>query len=258
MVLMKFILNRICVLKEKNKILFLKVLMALFFSTSFSLAAFDGNYIFQLEPATKAIIDSISIPKKGMMIYNTTDNKINYYDGILWIVLDTNIYNSNGKLPENRVVNLNTNTLTFINGNVGIGSTIPDATLDVNGSLRVDGIYYDKDGDTGTAAQILTSTSSGTDWTSTVLAPNISNGTINVAVSTTVTITLTGYNFIPTSTVTISGFNGTINSVNPVSPTEIQVNITTGSANTFDIVVSNNGILNTQWVGNGTSLLQVN
>jgi len=48
-------------------------------------------------------------------------------------------------------------------GNVGIGDTTPDATLDVAGSFRLDGTFGDKDGDVGTAGQILSSTGTGTD-----------------------------------------------------------------------------------------------
>ena len=242
----------------KNKTLFSKISIFLFVCTLSLNAAVDGNYTFQLESAPKSTIEAISTPTKGMMLYNTTVNKINYYDGTEWIALDTNIYNDNGQLTDNRIVDLNSNTLSFINGKVGVGNVVPNATLDVNGSLRVDGVFYDKDGDGGTASQILTSSVSGTNWTSTVIAPNLSSDVINVAASSTVTITLNGNNFIPTSTVTIPGFNGTINSVNVISPIKIEVNITTSVANTFDIVVSNNGVLNTQWVGNGVALLQVN
>ncbi len=221
--------------------------------------AIDGNYLFSLESATQATINAITTPQKGMMVYNSTTNKINYYNGTAWIVMRGNsIYNSDGQLTNHRNVDLNTHTLNFTNGNMAIGTLSPTASLDVNGSLRIDGIYYDKDGNTGTQGQILTSTTNGTKWTASVLAPNISNSTINVAAASTLTITLNGENFIPTSTVSIPSFDGTINSVTPLSPTEIQVNITTGTANTFDIVVSNNGILNTQWAGNGVGLLQVN
>lgn len=246
-------------MKAKNKISFSKVIISLLTYTIIGHAAFDGNYLFTLESATQSTINAITTPQKGMMVYNSTTNKINYYNGTAWIVMRGNsIYNSDGQLTSHRNVDLNTNTLNFTDGNVSIGNPTPNATLDINGSLRVDGIYYDKDGNTGTQGQILTSTTNGTKWTSSVLAPNISNSTINVAAASTVTITLNGENFIPTSTVNIPGFDGTINSVTPVSPTEIQVNITTGAANTFDVVVSNNGVLNTQWVGNGVGLLQVN
>jgi len=217
------------------------------------------NYIFSLEQATQTEISNISTPQKGMMLYNNTTNEINYYTGIAWIILSAkNLYAENSQMTSNREVNLSTHSLAFTRGNTGIGDTTPDATLDVAGSFRLDGTLQDKDGDVGSAYQILTSTSTGIDWTSSVSAPNLSNNTISVASSTTATITLTGTNFIPTSTVSITGFDGTINSTNVLSPVKIELNITTGAAGTFDIVVSNNGVANTLWAGNGVGLLQVN
>jgi len=241
------------------KRLFSNIVMLLFFSTLSVSAAFDGNYTFSLESATQAEIDAISTPQKGMMVYNSTNNEINYYNVTEWIVLSADgIYGTNEQMTGDREVDLNTSNLGFTNGNTGIGDASPDATLDVAGSFRLDGVYYDKDGDAGTVAQALTSTSTGTDWTSSIVAPNISSSTIVVSASTTTTISIDGSNFIPTSIVSIVGFNGTINSTNVISPTHIELDITTGTASTFDITVSNDGVLNTQWAGNGVGLLQVN
>jgi len=243
----------------KKKILFSNIILFLIMSISFLCAVVDGNYLFQIEAATQTTINAITNPQQGMMIYNSTTNRINYYNGTSWITLQGNsIYNSDGQLTNNRSVDLNTNNLSFINGNVAIGSITPNATLDINGSVKIDGIFYDKNGSVGTSGQVLTAGLGGIEWTSSVIAPYISNTPIAVTASTTVTITLNGENFIPSSAVTIPGFNGIINSINTISPSEIQVNITTGTAATFDIVISNNGILNTQWVGNGVALLQVN
>jgi len=225
----------------------------------FTLFLWADNYIFSLESATQTEIDNISTPQKGMMLYNSTTNEINYYTGTVWIVLSAkNLYDENSQMTGNREVNLSTHSLAFTHGSTGIGDTTPDATLDVAGSFRLDGTLQDKDGDVGSASQILTSTSTGIDWTSSVSAPNLSNNTISVASSTTTTLTLTGSNFIPTSTVSITSFDGTINSTNVLSPVKIELNITAGVAGTFDIVVSNNGVVNTLWASNGVGLLQVN
>lgn len=236
------------------------MLMCMLVFTSTSYSAFDGNYVFQLESAGQVSIDSIASPKKGMMIYNSDDSKVYYYDGSSWVNMVTNnIYNTNGVLSGDREVSLNTHNLGFMNGNVGFGDATPDATVDINGSLRLDGVFYDKDGDAGTLGQVLSSTVTGTDWVtpSANPVPYISNPTIYVSTTNTTTVTLFGSNFISASTVTIPGFDGSINSTTVVSPSEIQLNITTGAINTFDFIVSNNGVLNTQWAGNGVDLLVI-
>lgn len=246
-------------MRRNIKILLLPIILLLLLGTHTLHAAFNGTYTFQLEPATQVEIDAISTPLKGMMLYNTTSNEINYYTGTAWMVLNSkSMYDEDNQLTANREVNLSTFDLAFTNGSVGIGDSTPDATLDVAGSMRVDGSFYDKDGDAGIVSQLFTSTGIGMDWTSSATAPNLSNTTISVPSSSTTTITLTGTNFIPSTTVSITGFDGSINSTNVLSPVTIEVNITTGAAGTFDIVISNNGILNTQWAGNGVGLLQVN
>jgi hypothetical protein len=193
-----------------------------------------------------------------MMIYNTTNKKIYYYNALNWTTLDnSNIYDDDGQLLNNRNIDSNTNTLTFSNGNIVIED---NATLHVKNTIQLNGIYYDKDGDAGNMGQVLTSTVTGTDWINQKFnpIPNISNDVINIPISTTKTITLKGYNFIPTSNVSIPTFDGTINSVTIISPSEIQLNITTSTTiNTFDFLISNNGVLNTEWTGNGVALLQV-
>lgn len=239
----------------KNKRIFLFTLICI----SFVNAAFNGNYTFQLESATQTVINNISNPQLGMMVYNTTDNQAYYYDGSTWAVASSaTIFSEDGQLLSNRQVDLNTYNLNFTNGNVGIGNTTPNATLDINGSFSLSGIYYDKDGDAGTAGQILSSTVTGTNWIGTVSVPYIASGTTNMLPSTTKTFTLTGNNFISTSLVTIPGFDGSIDNITILSPTEIEVTVTSGAATAdYDIVITNNGVPNTDWTGNGINLLSV-
>ena len=78
-------------MKLKSKRLFLKLFLLIVFCSTIGHAQFDGNYIFQLELATQMDINAITIPQKGMMIYNTTDNKLYYYNGTQWINLDKTI-----------------------------------------------------------------------------------------------------------------------------------------------------------------------
>ncbi len=49
-------------------------------------------------------------------------------------------------------------------GKVGIGTMSPDEKLHVAGNMRLNGAFEDKDGNPGTAGQILSSTVTGTDW----------------------------------------------------------------------------------------------
>jgi len=49
-------------------------------------------------------------------------------------------------------------------GNLGIGTTTPDESLHLANNMRLDGTFEDKDGDAGTAGQILSSTATGTNW----------------------------------------------------------------------------------------------
>lgn len=235
------------------------VSLVLFLYTSIIYAAFNGDYTFQIESATQVEINAISNPQNGMMVYNTDSNQVNYYNGSSWITISSsNIYDSDGQLSANRIVDLNTYNLGYMNGNVGIGDATPDATLDVAGSFRLDGIFYDKDGDAGTVGQILASSDTGTDWIDTTSIPYISSNVFSMLPSSTQTFTITGYNFLSISTVTILGFDGTIDSVSVLSPTEIQITVTSGSASAdYDIVITNNAVSNTSWAGNGDNLLHV-
>lgn len=73
----------------------------------------------------------------GLMIYNQTNNKIEYWDGTTWLTVgDTiNIYNGitrdgvntkfGGKLTENTNININNNKLNFIGtGSYSVGDTL--------------------------------------------------------------------------------------------------------------------------------------
>ena len=251
MVRMKFILNSI-----KN--LTISFIVLAFSSIKLIAVPLEGDLVLQLHSGTTAEINTMSSPQKGHIIYNTDTETLWYYSGTAWILLDSkNIYNANGQLNSNREVDLNSNNLGFMNGNIGIKKASPTATLDINGSIKLDGIYYDKDGDAGTAGQALTSTITGTDWVSVYPIPYISNSLITMGINSTGIITLTGNNFLPSSIVTIPGFDGIINSTSILSPSKIELNITTGAINLFDFVVSNTGALNTEWAGNGQGLLQV-
>lgn len=47
---------------------------------------------------------------------------------------------------------------------LGVGTSSPSATLHVNGSARVSGALYDSNNEVGTSGQVLSTTTTGTDW----------------------------------------------------------------------------------------------
>jgi len=76
--------------------------------------------------------------------------------------------------------------------------------------------------------------------------------------NSTNTITLEWDDFLPNSQVTIPWFPWTIDSVNVISQSRIEIDVTTnGDSWVYDFVVSNNWILNTLWSWNWVDLLRV-
>ncbi len=195
--------------------------------------------------------DSLSISDGNEVDLSSLNNN---YDGVAGSVF---FAGANGTLAEN-----NGNLFWDNNHNrLGLGTTTPDEQLHITQNMRLDHAFEDKDGEAGTVGQVLTSTGTGTDWVDNVAypIPFISSLTpVTVINGSTNTITITGYNFTPTSAVAISGGN-VVNSVNILSPVEMQVNVTAvGIDGSYDIVISNDGVLNTEWTGNGVGLFKVN
>jgi len=120
----------------------------------------------------------------------------------------------------------------------------------------------DSDGNIGTNGQVLVADGTGKNlWNSASAStiPYISTTAVqNITTSTTGTLNFAGFNFLPTSIISIPGFDGTINSTTILSPTNFTLNVTSGTnpAN-YDILVSNSGVLNTEWSGNGSNLFVV-
>ena len=70
------------------KRLCLYVLISFSFATSTVHAAFEDDLIFTLKAGTQTDMNTI-IPTLGMVVYNSTDNKIYYYNGTNWVAVST-------------------------------------------------------------------------------------------------------------------------------------------------------------------------
>ncbi len=91
-----------------------------------------------------------------------------------------------------------------------------------------------------------------------VVAPFVNPDNVQLAQNTNYTIDISGVYFTPTTTVSIPGFDGTINSVTATTPNTLQVNITTGPNITdYDIVLDNGWVNNTLWPGNGANYMSI-
>ncbi len=124
---------------------------------------------------------NITSPVSGQIIYNSTSNKINFYNGTNWInVPDGTGIGGNGTVGTIPVFNgvteltdsqLQTsgsgNTQTFLFNTNGLtsfkGEITTSANLFLDGSNGKGGLK-DKDGDLGTAGQLLSSTGTATNW----------------------------------------------------------------------------------------------
>ena len=65
----------------------LKILVVFFYITHMYVQAFENDLVFKLHFGTKTEMNNIT-PAQGMMVYNTTDKKVYYYDGVHWVGID--------------------------------------------------------------------------------------------------------------------------------------------------------------------------
>ncbi len=117
----------------------------------------DSASILELESSSKGFLpsrlttlqrDAQSAWDEGHIIYNTTDNCLQIYNGSSWecfaqgVIIDSTIYKYNGTLTSNRTISMDGKQLTFDGsgdvvitdaGFVGIGDPTPEAKLDVEG-----------------------------------------------------------------------------------------------------------------------------
>lgn len=92
--------------------------------------------------------NAISGPATGLIVYDTTDNEFDYFNGTTWTpIRDTNIYNSDGTLTSSRTVTMGNNSLTFrtnaqsfriTNISDGTSTSIIGATMSIGPDLYID------------------------------------------------------------------------------------------------------------------------
>jgi hypothetical protein len=95
--------------------------------------------------------------------------------------------------------NLDVNGTAIFYNNIGIGSTTPQQKLDISGSIKIDNLIYDVDGQAGQLGWFLTRDASGIRWTN--IAPGFGGGIIvleeeNAITGSTGISSFSGINFI--------------------------------------------------------------
>ncbi len=212
--------------------------------------------------ATTAEMNGIS-PSIGALIFNDEDDRIYVHNGTIWVPAGSAVATpgsvsfagSTGAPAEDNGVFFYDDA----NNRLGIGTNTPTETLEINGDINVSGGYKDSNGSFGVAGQVLTSTVTGTEWGSSTFLPTpyLSNFQ-TILTGETRTLTFTGVNFIPTTSITFPGFLGAVNSVTVLSPGSIEVNVTAdNTVANYDVVLSNGSTNNTAWPGNGVGMLRV-
>jgi hypothetical protein len=98
--------------------------------------------------------NTINSPATGLVLYNTTEKCLEFFNGLSWIKTTSNIYSTDGALGANRTIaqgNFNLNftgtggKTTFTSGNVGIGTLDPTERLEVNGNIRANSVILNSD-----------------------------------------------------------------------------------------------------------------
>ena len=95
-------------------------------SSALDVSSTTGGFLMPRVTTTQR--DDISSPATGLQVYNTTTNQLNVYNGTAWVALTSKFVN--GDTATDAV---------FTGGNVGIGITNPNQTLEVDGTFSASG-----------------------------------------------------------------------------------------------------------------------
>ena len=119
---------------------------------------------------------NVASPVSGQLIYNSTSNKVNYYNGADWISVPDGtgiggsgtvntipVFTSTGEIGDSRLeTSGQTSSATFTFQTTGLTTFVGD--VKVSGYLELAAGLKDKDGDLGTSGQLLSSTGTATNW----------------------------------------------------------------------------------------------
>ena len=111
---------------------------------SFRLGAtetFQATALFQLNSASQGFLaprmtttdrGNIVAPATGLLIYNTSTNQFDYYDGAAWLSIFSSATGNDGDWTVSGA-----DMYSAVSGNVGIGTSSPDAKLNVEGTWDI-------------------------------------------------------------------------------------------------------------------------
>ncbi len=133
---------------------------------------FNQNQLLGARLQVESANTNVTNPVSGQLIYNSTSNKINFYNGTGWISVPdgTGIGGSGtvGTIPVFNGVSEITDSRLETTGSGSTQSflfnTNGDVTAKGNFSLDGGGGIKDKDGQLGTSGQLLSSTGTQLDW----------------------------------------------------------------------------------------------
>lgn len=221
-------------------------------------AQIDPDFLVTIHTVPTTIEMNAIHPSIGALIFNTETSKAYIHDGTNWISIGETLATPDSIFfADRKGTSAEDSAKLFYddtNNRLGIGTNTPTEVLEINGNISVIGGYKDSNKNLGTSGQILSSTVTGTNWINNSLAPPFVTNSQTISPNQTTTLTFTGINFIPSTSITFPGFSGTINSITVVSPRKLNVNVTADATTAvYDVVLSNNGTLNTSWPGNGVN-----
>ncbi|MFZ9741747.1 MAG: hypothetical protein ACO3CQ_07635, partial [Candidatus Nanopelagicaceae bacterium] len=150
--------------------------MSHYFATNYHEIRNGGANGVTLSVAARGVLELGEGPNlipQTLRIYNTNSNTANYERAYLgWTSNIFVVGTQTGGIGTARQMQFQTNGTTRVaittDGYVGIGTTLPTQTLDINGSVRLRDGLYDSNNVVGSDGSVLVSTGVGVSWSSSI------------------------------------------------------------------------------------------